>query len=260
MVEPALFAGLLAAAFLAGAVDAMVGGGGLIQVPALFSALADARPATVLATSKLAGLLGTASAAGRYVSRVRLPWPVLVPAVGAAFLASLGGAITVSHVSPALFRPLVPVMLSVVLIYTLLRRDLGEVHAPHALDRRAQLIGALLVAAIGYYDGFFGPGTGSFLMVLFIRYYGFDFVHAAAAARVVNVATNATALGWFTWHDPPLWPLGFAMAGANVAGAQVGARLALKGGVRLVRAAFVLVVTLLILKTGWDVLRAGIAG
>ena len=257
MVTPILFAGLLVAAFLAGGVDAMVGGGGLIQVPALFSALTDARPATVLATSKLAGLLGTASAASRYVRSVRLPWPTLLPPIGAAFLASLGGAMTVSHVSPALFRPLVPVMLSIVLLYTLLRRNLGEVHAPHALDRRAHVIGTLVVAAIGFYDGFFGPGTGSFLMVLFIRYYGFDFVHAAAAARVVNVATNATALCWFTWHDPPLWPLGFAMAAANVAGAQVGARLALRGGVRLVRVAFVGVVALLILKTGWDVIRAG---
>lgn len=258
MVTPVLFAGLLVAAFLAGGVDAMVGGGGLIQVPALFAALPDARPATVLATSKLGGLLGTASAATRYVSRVRLPWAMLVPAVGAAFLASLGGAITVSHVSPALFRPLVPVMLSIVLLYTLLRRDLGEVHAPLALDRRARVIGMLLIAAIGYYDGFFGPGTGSFLMVLFIRYYGFDFVHAAAAARVVNVATNATALCWFTWHDPPLWQLGLAMAAANIAGAQVGARLALRGGVRLLRLAFVGVVALLIVKTGWDVVRAGI--
>ena len=259
MVTPVLFAGLLGIAFVAGGVDAMVGGGGLIQVPALFSALTDSRPATVLATSKLAGLLGTASAATRYVRSVRLPWATLVPAVGAAFLASLGGAITVSHVSPSLFRPLVPVMLSVVLLYTLLRRDLGEVHAPRALDRRAQWAGTLLVAAIGYYDGFFGPGTGSFLMVLFVRYYGFDFVHAAAAARVVNVATNATALCWFTWHDPPLWPLGLSMAAANVAGAQLGARLALRGGVRLVRAAFVAVVALLIVKTGWDVLHAAMA-
>ena len=259
MVTPLLFATLLAAAFFAGGVDAMVGGGGLIQIPALFSALPDARPATVLATGKLAGLLGTASAASRYVRSVRLPWRTLVPAIGAALLASLGGAITVSHVSPALFRPLVPVMLTVVLLYALLRRNFGEVHAPHVLDRRAQLAGTLLVAAIGFYDGFFGPGTGSFLMLLFIRYYGFDFVHAAAAARVVNVATNATALCWFTWHDPPLWPLGLAMAVANAAGAQVGARAALRGGARLIRPVFVLVVAALIAKTGWDVLAPAAA-
>ena len=235
----------------------MVGGGGLIQVPALFAALPDARPATVLATSKLAGLLGTASAATRYVRAVRLPWPTLGPAIGAAFLASLAGAITVSHVSAGVFRPLVPVMLSIVLVYTLLRGDLGEVHAPHALDRRRQVLGTLLVAAIGYYDGFFGPGAGSFLMVLFIRYYGFDFVHAAAAARIVNVATNATALCWFAWHGHLLWPLGLAMAAANIGGAQLGARLALHGGVRLIRVVFVLVVALLIVKTGWDVVGAG---
>jgi len=260
VVTPLLFAGLLVAAFLSGGIDAMVGGGGLIQVPALFAALTDSRPATVLATSKLAGLLGTASAATRYVRTVRLPWPTLLPPIAAAFLASLAGAMTVSHVSPAFFRPLVPVMLSIVLLYTLLRRNLGEVHAPLTLDRRAHVIGTLLVAAIGYYDGFFGPGAGSFLMVLFIRYYGFDFLHAAAAARVVNVATNATALCWFTLHDPPLWSLGLTMAAANIAGAQMGARLALSGGVRLVRVVFVVVVAALIVKTGWDVLRAWLAG
>ena len=260
MVEPAIFAGLLGAAFLAGAVDAMVGGGGLIQVPALFSALPDTKPAVALATSKLAGLLGTASAASRYVRAVRLPWPTLGPAIVAAFAASLAGAAAVSHVSRAFFRPLVPIMLGVVLVYTLLRRDLGAVHAPHALDRSRLALGTLLVAAIGFYDGFFGPGTGSFLMLLFIRYYGFDFVHAAAAARVINVATNAMALAWFASHGQVLWPLGFAMAGANVGGSLVGARLALRGGAPFVRVMFAIVVALLIAKTGWDALRTPAAG
>lgn len=255
MVAPALFAGLLIAAFLAGGVDAMVGGGGLIQVPVLFSALPDARPATALATSKLAGLFGTASAAARYARAVRLPWAMLAPAIAAAFVASLAGAATVTWVSPALFRPLVPLMLAVVLVYTLMRKDLGAIHAPHALDRSRLVVGTLLVAVIGFYDGFFGPGAGSFLMVLFIRHYGFDFVHAAAAARVVNVATNATALAWFAWHGQVLWTLGLAMAVANVGGAQLGARLALRGGARFVRIVFAFVVALLIAKTGFDVIR-----
>lgn len=259
MVAPLLFASLLVAAFLAGGIDAIVGGGGLVQIPALFSALPGARPATVLATGKLAGLLGTTSAAARYLRSVRLSWPLLLPIIGAALLASLGGAMTASHVAPAVFRPLVPIMLGLVLLYTLLRRDLGEVHAPRTLGTAARVAGVLLAAAIGFYDGFFGPGTGSFLMVLFIRLYGFDFVHAAASARVVNVATNATALGWFTWHDPPLWPVGLAMAAANAVGGLVGARAAISGGSRLIRPVFVGVVAALIAKTGWDVLAPALA-
>jgi uncharacterized protein len=259
-VTAALYATLLGAAFVAGGIDAMVGGGGLVQLPALVAGLPRAPPATLLGTSKLAGLLGTASAAARYVSAVRLPWAMLLPAAAAALLAALAGAMTVSHVPPALFRPLVPVMLTVVLAYTLARKDLGAVHAPQTLGRRRRVLGMLAIAAIGYYDGFFGPGTGSFLMLLFIRHYGFDFVHAAAAARVVNVATNAAALAWFGWHGHVLWPLGCAMAAANVGGAQLGARLVLRGRARFVRLVFVTVVGLLIAKTARDALATLAAG
>ena len=108
------------------------------------------------------------------------------------------------------------------------------------------------MATIGFYDGFFGPGTGTFLMLLFIRHYGFDFLNAAAAARLVNVATNAVALAWFGGHGSVLWPLGLAMALANIAGAQVGTRLALRRGVGFIRALFVTIVAALIAKTAWD--------
>jgi uncharacterized membrane protein YfcA len=251
-----VFAGLLGAAFLAGGIDAIVGGGGLIQLPALFAALPTAAPATLLGTSKLAGLAGTASATLRYARAVRIPWRQLAPAVAIAFAGALAGAVTVTHVSPAAFRPLVPVLLTVVLGYTLLQRDLGTTHAPRAFDRRAVVSGALAVAGIAFYDGFFGPGTGSFLMLLFIRHYGFDFLHAAAAARLVNAATNVAALAWFGSRGHVLWPTGLAMAVANVAGAQLGARLALARGARFVRSVFVAVVTVLIARTAWSAFGA----
>lgn len=243
---------VLAAAFVAGGIDAIVGGGGLIQVPALFTALPSALPSTLLGTSKLAGLAGTASAAARYVRSVAVPWRTIVPAMALASLASLLGAAAVTHVSPRLFRPLVPVALLVVLGYTLAHRDLGRVHAPRMHGRRGAFGGLALIALIGGYDGFFGPGTGSFLMLLFVRHYGFDFLNAAAAARCVNVATNAMALAWFGAHGAVLWPLGIAMALANVAGAQLGARLALRRGAGFVRALFVVIVGALIAKTAWD--------
>lgn len=255
MTEGALVA-VLAAAFFAGLVDAMVGGGGLIQVPALFGALpASTPPATLLGTSKLAGLFGTGSAAWRYARTISIPWRIVGPACGVAFLTSLAGAATVTHVPPGVFRPLVPVILTVVLVYTLLKPDLGHVHAPRALGRGGLAAAALLVAAIGFYDGFFGPGTGSFLMLLFVRLYGFDFLNAAASARVVNVATNSAALAWFGAHGHLFWALGLGMAAANVAGAQVGTRLALRRGAGFVRGVFVAVVTALIAKTAWDAWR-----
>lgn len=255
MAEGALVA-VLAAAFFAGLVDAMVGGGGLIQVPALFSALpASTPPATLLGTSKLAGFLGTGSAAWRYARTISVPWAIVAPACAVAFLTSLAGAATVTHVPAAVFRPLVPVILAAVLVYTLLKPDLGQTHAPRTLGR-AELAGAaLLVAGIGFYDGFFGPGTGSFLMLLFVRLYGFDFLNAAASARMVNVATNLSALTWFGAHGHLLWALGLGMAAANVAGAQVGTRLALRKGAGFVRGVFVAVVTVLIAKTAWDAWR-----
>ena len=252
-----VLAGLLVAAFLAGGIDAIVGGGGLIQLPALFSALPGTPPATLLGTSKLAGFAGTASATLRYARAVTFPWRVLTPALGVAFASAVGGAIVVTQVSPAFFRPLVPVLLTAVLAYTLLRPDLGGEHRPRTLDRTSALGGLALVGAIGFYDGFFGPGTGSFLMLVFIRHYGFDFINAAAAARLVNVATNLAALAWFGARGHVLWPTGLAMAVANVAGAQVGTRLALTRGTGFVRGVFVTVVSALILKTGWAAFAPG---
>ncbi len=253
MLAPATLS-VLAAAFIAGGIDAIVGGGGLIQLPALVTALPNALPPTLLGTSKLAGLAGTASAAARYARSVVVPWRTLLPAALLAALASLGGSIAVTHVPPRLFRPLVPVALVLVLGYALAHKDLGRIHAPRALDRSAALAGATLVVAIGFYDGFFGPGTGSFLMLLFVRYYGFDFLNAAAAARLVNVATNAISLAWFGTHGDVLWPLGLAMALANVGGAQLGARLALRRGTGFIRGLFVAIVAALIAKTAWDAL------
>jgi uncharacterized protein len=251
MVFDPVFAGLLGAAFLAGGIDAIVGGGGMIQLPALFAALPGVPPATLLGTSKLAGLAGTASATWRYARSVRIPWRALLPSLAIAFAASLAGAVTVTHVSADAFRPLVPVLLTAVLLYTLLQADLGTRHQPRQLDRRATLAGAALIAAISFYDGFFGPGTGSFLMLLFIRHYGYDFLNAAAAARLLNAATNVAALAWFGSRGHLLWPTGLAMAGANIVGAQLGTRLALARGAGFVRGVFVVIVAALILKTAW---------
>ena len=244
---------VLGAASLAGCVDAMVGGGGLIQLPALFAAYPDQLPAQLLGTNKCASSFGTASAVARFARSIAIPWRLLSFGIGLALLGSLGGAVVATHLPPDVFRPLVPVLLLVVLLSTISRKDFGHLHAPRDLGTPDYLTAALLVVGISFYDGFFGPGTGSFFMVLFIRLFGYDFVNAAACARVLNVAANLAAILWFGTHGHITWSLGLGMACFNVAGAQVGTRLALAGGSRLMRRVFIAVVAALITKTAWDV-------
>ena len=230
----------------------MAGGGGLIQLPALLTAYPTEAPATLLGTNKLAGILGTATASMRYARAVRIDWGTIVPAIAIALPCSLLGASLATVLSPAAFRALVPVILFSVLIYVLVRRDLGANHAPRALSRTQRTAALAGVAAIATYDGFFGPGTGNFLMLLFVRAYGFDFLNAAASARWVNVATNAGALLYFGSHRRIEWTLALAIGGCNVVGSFIGAHTALRHGSRFVRVAFVVVVGALIAKTAWD--------
>ena len=239
---------VLLAAFGAGLIDAMAGGGGLIQVPALFAAFPTTAHTTLLGTGKLAGFAGTASAAMRYVRHVRLDARLVGAAAGGAFVSAIAGAWIATRFPPAQFRALVPVLLTVVLAYTLVHKDLGRTHAP----RGGLLLAAGTAGAIGLYDGFFGPGTGSFLVFLFIRVFGLDFLHASASAKVVNCAANVAALLLFGFTVKLMWLLGFGMALANVVGAQVGSHLAIRGGSAFVRKVFLGVVSCLIAKTAWD--------
>jgi uncharacterized membrane protein YfcA len=245
---------VLVAAFGAGFVDAMAGGGGLIQLPALFAAFPNAPHTTLLGTGKLAGLAGTSSAIARFVRHVTLDWSLLLPAAAGAFLAALGGAWIATMFSPERFRTLVPLLLTVVLVYTLVHRDLGREHRPRAYGRHGRWLAAGSAGLIGLYDGFFGPGTGSFLVFLFVRVFGLDFLHASASAKIVNASTNAAAIILFGLTGELYWLLGLAMSACNVAGAQFGSHLAIRRGSGLVRKVFLVVVGSLIAKTAWDAL------
>jgi uncharacterized membrane protein YfcA len=247
---------ILIAALGAGLIDSMVGGGGLIQVPALFAALPHAPHAELLGTSKLAGIGGTTSAAFRYARNVQIPWRFALPATIAAFFASLVGAVLTTRIPSEFFRPLVPIMLTTVFIYVARRHDFGKHHAPLAADARAIALAALGGGVIGLYDGFFGPGTGTFLVFFFVRLFALDFLHASASAKVVNIAANASALLTFAATGNVLWLLGFAMMACNIAGAIIGSHLAIRHGSAFVRKVFLIVVSALIAKTAWDALRA----
>jgi uncharacterized membrane protein YfcA len=241
-----------AAALLAGMIDAVVGGGGLIQIPALFSTLVDLPPATLLGTNKLAGVWGTSAAAINFARRVKLHWSTAVPAAVAAFAFAFVGALTVTKVSPEFLRKFLPLVLIAVAIYTLKKKDFGSIHAPLHEGMRERVLAIGIGGCIGFYDGFFGPGTGSFLVFLFVRFFGFDFLAASAVAKVVNVACNLSALMWFGYSGHLLWQVGLMMAVCNVTGSLVGSRLAIKHGSGFVRKLFLLVVSALILKTGYD--------
>jgi uncharacterized membrane protein YfcA len=242
---------VLLAAFGAGCIDAMVGGGGLIQLPALFAVFPNSAPPYLLGTSKFAGIFGTASAVARFAAKVHIPWRSLAPLTLLVLIASVSGALLATVVAPDVFRPLVPLMLAAMLLYMLFRPNLGTEHIPKHFSGSHHVLATALIVAIGFYDGFFGPGTGSLLMFVFVRFYGFDYLHASACARVLNVATNAAALVYFAAHGYVYWVLGIAMAVCNVAGATVGTRMALRGGSTLVRRIFLVVVSVLIVRTAW---------
>lgn len=240
------------AAFLAGLVDAVVGGGGLIQIPVLFSAFPQAVPATLLGTNKLASIFGTAAAAVNYARRVPIAWSAAAPAAVAASAFSFAGAYTVTRVPADFIRTLLPLVLLAVAIYTFYKKDFGSIHAPLHSGAKERLIALTVGASIGFYDGFFGPGTGSFLVFLFVRFFGFDFLGASAVAKVVNVACNFSALLWFGYSGHLWWQIALAMAICQVCGSLLGTRLAIKHGSAFVRQLFLLVVCVLIIKTGYD--------
>lgn len=240
------------ASLFAGFVDAIVGGGGLILVPALFSVYPGAAPATLFGTNKGAAIWGTAWATGQFAKRVEMPWSALLPAAGAALLGSFAGAWTVTLANPDGLRRALPFVLLAVLAYTLARKDLGRHHAPRLRDRAQALAASGIGLVIGFYDGFFGPGTGSFFVFLFVRLLGYDFLHASASAKLLNTATNLAALALFIAKGHVWWHIAATMAVANVAGSLLGTRLALRHGAGFVRGVFIAVVSALILKTGYD--------
>lgn len=245
---------LLIAAAGAGFVDSVAGGGGLIQVPALFAIYPGASPATLLGTNKLASIGGTLIAAKRYLKSVKLPHFILIPAILSAFTGSFGGAAVVRVVSVDVFRILLPIILCALWVYTIKQPGLGAQHAPPVKGWQKMAQAILLGGGIGFYDGFFGPGTGSFLLIGFVRLFGFDFLHASAATKLVNATTNLAAIILFASFGHVNWMLGFAMMAMNILGSIIGSGYALRHGNGFVRKIFLCVVAALIIKTGVDAL------
>ncbi len=245
-------------AFLAGLVDSLVGGGGLIQLPALFLLLpqhAAAQVATVFGTNKLSSICGTGMAVVQYARRVPIRWASILPTTAAAFVSSFLGARLVTGIGTDAFKPVIVLLLVAVAIYTYWNKNLGGEHRPKFAPGRELLWGVFTGMVIGFYDGFFGPGTGSFLIFIFIGWFGFDFLAASASAKVVNFATNLSAVIYFAYTDHILYAYALPMGVCNVLGALVGTRLAILKGNRFIRWFFLAVVGGMIVWFGWEVAR-----
>lgn len=244
---------LVGAAFTAGTIDAVAGGGGLMTVPVLLSV--GLPPAVALGTNKGQSAFGTLAATVQFWRTGALDRDRLALQFVLGFAGSLAGAALVLKLSPAVLRPLVLVLLVSVAAVLTLRRDLGTV--PTTPPPKAVLLRrvALLSAGIGMYDGFFGPGTGTFLILSSVALLGDPMRRASANAKVVNLASNLAALSLFTWKGVVRWDIALPMAAAQLAGGTLGARLTLRGGDRFVRRVVLAVVVALVVKLAYDLLR-----
>ena len=241
---------LLSASFLAGFVDSIAGGGGIVQLPALLIGLPNSPAAEVLGTNKLSAVFGTTTAAALYRKQIKPDPKVLIGMAIPAFFGSAAGALLASRIPTSSMRPMILVLLIAVAIYTWLKPDLGKLENLRHVPKQRIQIGAIAGAVIGFYDGIFGPGTGSFLMLILVATLGYAFITASAIAKVVNVATNVGALIVFGINGAVIWQIGIIMGFANITGAIIGSRLAIKGGSTLVRKVFLLVTIVLIVRVG----------
>jgi uncharacterized membrane protein YfcA len=243
---------VLVAALGAGWIDAVVGGGGLLQLPALLL-VPGISPVQALATNKLASVFGTTTSAVTFYRRAHPDLRTALPMAGIALLSSFAGASIAALLPAAVFKPVIVVALVAIAVFTLLRPALGQVTALRHTGRRHHGVAGAVGAAIGFYDGVLGPGTGSFLVFAMVSLLGYDILAASAKAKIVNVATNLGALFFFVPHGAVFWALGLLMGAANMLGGYLGARMATVRGSRFIRIAFLGVVTVLIARLGWDV-------
>ena len=247
---------LALAAFAAGLIDAIAGGGGLIQLPALLIGMAKTETVIILGTNKVPSIFGTSASALMYRRNIKTDSKLLLIMALPALLGSMGGASLASRIPTEVLKPIVVSLLIAVLVYTWKRPQLGQIESLRHSEPLRLKIAALAALVIGFYDGLIGPGTGSFLVLTLVAILGFAFLSASAIAKVVNVATNLGAIIIFGANGEIIWKIGLTLAIANVVGSLIGAHLALKGGSSLVRKVFMGVTLALIIKVAIDTISA----
>lgn len=248
-----VLAALVLAAFVAGWVDSVVGGGGLIQLPALVIGLpADASTPEILGTNKLSSVAGTLVATLTYLRRVRVPIGMVLPLIVAAFAGSAAGSSVARFIPKELLTPIVLVAVVAVGAYTFFKPTMGRVHEERHSGWSRTWRSALIGAVIGFYDGILGPGTGSFFVIAIVAFLGFGFLQGTVAAKLANLTTNIASVLVFGIHGEVLWLLGGCMAVANLSGGFLGAKMALRHGNEFIRTVFLVVIAILAAKLAWD--------
>ena len=244
---------LCIAAFAAGFVDAIVGGGGLIQTPMGLILLPQLPVSTVIGSLKIPAFSGTAFAAAQYVKKVTINWKLLLPMMALAMLASFAGSSLLTKMHNDFMKPVLLVVLSLVAIYTFIKKDFGQ-HKEKAHSPTLHIIYSLLISVlIGFYDGFIGPGAGSFLVLAFVVLMGYDFLHASANAKMVNLATNFGSILLFVLKGKIIWAVALPMALCNAAGGFTGAKLAINKGNKFIRIFFLIIVVGTLIRFAYDV-------
>lgn len=256
MTDPTVttLAFLGAAAFVAGWIDAVVGGGGLVQLPALLVGLPGASPAQLLATNKFGSIFGTATSSVTFYRRVRPDLRTALPMAAVAYVGSIGGAFIGLHIPKSAFNPIILVLLVVVGAYTLLKPDLGTESMRRFHGARHTALAMVTGFVVGGYDGALGPGTGSFLVFALVGLLGYTFLEASAKAKIANFATNLGALTVFAPMGLVVLKVGLVIAATNLLGGYVGARTAVARGSGFVRVVFVVVVGAFVVKIGGSLL------
>ena len=243
---------VVVAGLAAGWVDAVVGGGGLLQLPALLL-VPGITPVQALATNKMGSVFGTTTSAITYYRRAHPDLKTALPMAGVALAGSFGGAVLAASLPSSVFKPIIVAALIVVAVFTATQPTVGELTKLRHSGNRHYITAGAIGAVIGFYDGLIGPGTGSFLIIAMVTLLGYNFLAASAKAKIVNMATNIGALAFFLPHGSLLWGVGLILGLANMTGGYIGARMAVKKGSKFVRIVFLVVVGALIIKLGTDV-------
>jgi uncharacterized protein len=244
-------------ALVAGFLDSVVGGGGLIQLPALLIGLPNTSLPTLFGTNKIAALSGTSVAAYQYAQRIKFDFKLLFSISFFAFVASMLGAKSLNYIQSDTLKPLILVILILIAIYSFIKKDLGSVQTKSLPLNKQILFGSIIGFVVGFYDGFFGPGTGSFLVLGFVVVLGFEFVAASAYSKIINCVTNLSALIVFISQGNFLLGLAIIMGACNIFGSLIGSRMALKKGNKFVRVVFLIIVTIMIIRYSYDVFFKG---
>ena len=252
-MEPYILLLLCIASFFAGFVDAIVGGGGLIQTPVPLILMPNLAVSTIIGSLKIPAFSGTSFAAFQYLKQVQMNWKMLTSMALIAFVSAFFGSMLLTEVSNDFMKPVLFFILIGLAVYTFMKKDFGQKKTIQISNKRWFIYAMMLSVLIGFYDGFIGPGTGSFLVLGFVAVLGFDFLNASANAKMVNLATNFGSICLFVSKGKIMWSFALPMALCNALGGWLGAKLAIKKGNQFIRYFFLVIVIGTLLRFGYDI-------